>query len=587
MANWFTADFETTTDEKDCRVWAWSTVNIFSPDDTFVYGTEMAELFTYMFSYNKSIWYFRNLKFDGEFILSYLFKQGYEYHEGRKLPPKTFNTLISDKGQFYCIRISNDEGTNTIEIRDSLKIVTLSIAETAKAFGLKETKLKIDYHKYRAPGYELTDEEIEYIKNDVVIDAKSLIYFFNQGLTKMTKGSDALYFFKQFIFGGDKKFRKKFPKIDKDVDEYLRKAYKGGFVYVNKKYEDTWVGKGCVADANSLFPHQMRNKKLPYGQPKYFTGKYKKNSLYDLYVSHIQCMFKIKENKLPTIQIKHTLAFQENLYLESSNLEVVDLWLTSWDLDLFFEHYDVDSKSLTYVDGYMFKSMVHKELVEYVDYWGDVKIKADREGNKGLRTLAKFMLNCLYGKFGLSILTASKIPYYDYDTGIVKYRLGEKEEREGVYLPLALFVTAGGRQDTITAAQKIKETTIKEYGEDLYYYSDTDSIHMGITDIEALRKIIDIDDYKIGAWKIESYFNRAKFIRQKCYLEIDDKLHPTVAGLPKQMHDMVTEDNFKKGTTYKRLEKECDKDKGQGTKKRFKHVPGGVVLVDTHFTIKG
>lgn len=586
MANWFCADLETTTDENDCRAWAWSSVNIFDPDNTFEWGTTLDELIQYMFSFEKSVWYFRNLKFDGEFLLSYLFRNGYTYYEERKLLPNTFNTLISDKGQFYCIRISN--GVSTIEIRDSFKIVTLSIEETAKAFGLEISKLKIDYHKYRPPGYQLTQEEIDYIRNDVTIDAKSLIYFFNQGLTKMTKGSDALYYFQHFIMGGKKYFRKKFPQIPTEIDEYLRKAYKGGFVYVNPTYENVEVGEGSVLDCNSLFPHQMRNKKMPYGEPKYFTGKYKPNKLYDLYVSHIKCMFKIKPGKIPTIQIKHTLAFQENLYLESSNFEVVDLWLTSWDLELFFDHYDVDKETLEYIDGYEFKSRICTEFVQYIDYWGGIKVQAGKDGNKGLRTLAKFMLNCLYGKFGLSVMVASKIPYYDYETGIVKYKLTDKEEREGVYLPVALFVTAGGRVDTITNAQKIKDESIKEYGKDLYYYSDTDSIHSGITDISFLSKFIQIDDNEIGKWAMEDTFEKAKFIRQKCYLETKaGKLCPTVAGLPKQMHDMVSYDNFHKGQTYKRTESECDTEKGQGTKKRFKHVKGGVVLVDTHFTIKG
>ena len=106
------------------------------------------------------------------------------------------------------------------------------------------------------------------------------------------------------------------------------------------------------------------------------------------------------------------------------------------------------------------------------------------------------MLKCLYGKFGLSVQVASKIPYFEDD--IVKYKLTEKEEREGVYLPVALFVTAGGRVDTITNAQKIRDNTIKDYGVDLYYYSDTDSIHSGVTDENYLARFMEIDDNKIG-----------------------------------------------------------------------------------------
>ena len=33
---------------------------------------------------------------------------------------------------------------------------------------------------------------------------------------------------------------------------------------------------------------------------------------------------------------------------------------------------------------------------EYVDHWTEVKIKAGKEGNNGMRQIAKLMLNSLY-----------------------------------------------------------------------------------------------------------------------------------------------------------------------------------------------
>ena len=50
--------------------------------------------------------------------------------------------------------------------------------------------------KVRKKGHELTLEEKEYIKNDVVIVAKALNVLFNEGLEKMTEGSNALFDFK-------------------------------------------------------------------------------------------------------------------------------------------------------------------------------------------------------------------------------------------------------------------------------------------------------------------------------------------------------------------------------------------------------
>ena len=62
MKNWYCIDLETTTEEDDCRVWAWSAVNIFNLSD-YQWGIDFQSMFDYLFTKDKSIWYFRNLKF--------------------------------------------------------------------------------------------------------------------------------------------------------------------------------------------------------------------------------------------------------------------------------------------------------------------------------------------------------------------------------------------------------------------------------------------------------------------------------------------------------------------------------------------
>lgn len=108
---------------------------------------------------------------------------------------------------------------------------------------------------------------------------------------------------------------------------------------------------------------------------------------------------------------------------------------------------------------------------------------------------------------------------------------------------------------------------------------DTDSIHT-LLPTKDLEKFCEIDDNKLGFWKIESKFTRAKFIRQKCYLEdiIDEasgesKLKITCAGMPPSCYEYVTWDTFKTGFSCK-------------GKLTYKSVKGGVKLVETEFTIK-
>ena len=177
------------------------------------------------------------------------------------------------------------------------------------------------------------------------------------------------------------------------------------------------------------------------------------------------------------------------------------------------------------------------------------------------------------------------------------------EKRKPIYIAVAAFVTSYGRNITIRTSQAIRDYTTKKYGVDKYYYSDTDSIHSGLTpdDIEELKNegIIDIDDYRLGAWAVEvPEFTRAIYIRQKCYIEeIEGKVSVTVAGLPKYLAPIINFDNFKRGFTTSNLaydelvkiakENGADEDEIKKLHHKFDYhyVKGGVILADTDFTI--
>lgn len=122
----------------------------------------------------------------------------------------------------------------------------------------------------------------------------------------------------------------------------------------------------------------------------------------------ITCSFELKKNKIPTIQIKNNMSFLSNEYLTSSNNDVVCLVLTNIDLKLFFEQYNV--YELSFVCGWKLKGM-NGIFEKYIDKWITRKNEATISGNKGQRTLAKLMLNSLYGKFATSLEVQSKIPF--------------------------------------------------------------------------------------------------------------------------------------------------------------------------------
>lgn len=85
-----------------------------------------------------------------------------------------------------------------------------------------------------------------------------------------------------------------------------------------------------------------------------------------------------------------------------------------------------------------------------------------------------------------------------------------------------------------------------------------------------------------GAWKHESTFTKARFLRQKCYIEQDETetINVTIAGLPKKIgNKIINFDNFNIGFTTEGMNL-------KENKLIYKQVKGGVILVNTDFTIK-
>lgn len=575
----FTADFETNVSETECRVWAYSICEIGNIEN-FIYGNSLDDFIKWCANKKENYTlYFHNLKFDSEYIISYLLHNDYEVIKDKKeRKDKTFTTVITNMGQFYALEIYFEvkkNKVNKVTIYDSLKLINKSVEDIAKDFDLPIRKLNLDYKRIRPEGYILQDYEIKYIQNDVKIMAMALEILFKENLNKMTIGSCALSNYRKMT----KYFMTYFPSLPTQIDRDIRQSYKGGFTYLSPKYKEKIVNNVMVLDVNSLYPSCMVQCYLPHGQPLPFKGQYKEDKFYPLYVQQLSCTFKIKENKIPTIQIKNNLSFIPNEYIESSKDEIITLTLTSVDLELFFKHYDVEV--YTWHGGFKFQA-VKGLFTNYINSWTEKKINSKKEGNKSLYQISKLMLNSLYGKMATNPIVRSKYPYLTED-GIVKYALYPQEEKKSLYIPVATFITSYARKKTIETSQAIRDYTMEKYNEDYYIYSDTDSIHMKKLPSEELSKFVEVDDFELGKWKIESdNISVAKFLRQKCYIEIDEKgsKNVTVAGLPKRLAKYVTIENFKEGFSI------LADDKEKEHKLTYKHVKGGVLLVDTDFSIK-
>lgn len=565
----YVADFETTSTENyaldnNVRVWGVSMREI-ANNKPVLLSNNIEDFFKFIKKESSEV-FFHNLKFDGMFILNELFKQGFKWKEEPKEAGE-FGTLIADTGVWYSITIIHKKFKKRYvktTIFDSLKKLPFSAKQIAKGFQLETPKGEIDYTKYRDKNYQMTDEEKFYIQNDTSIVSQALKVQFDSGLKKMTIGADALSWFKEKL--GKKAFKYMFPILPHEVDADLRQAYRGGFVYLNPLFKNKMLQKVFAYDVNSLYPSVMYDKPLPYGEPIMFKGKYKNDKRYPLHISVLRCSFELKKGFIPTIQMKNSFRFSPTEYLESSKEEIVQLTLTSVDLDLFFKHYDV--KDVEFVLGWKFKQTVGL-FKEYIDYWGE--IKKNNTGAK--RQLAKLMLNSLYGKFGTNDRKCQMKPYLDRESGIIKFERQEETIEQPVYTALACFVTAWARYKTISSAQKV--------GINNFVYADTDSLKIVNLRHHHVAKIIQVHAKDLGKWKFEGFASQGKFLRAKTYASQIEEFYPkrksefhvTCAGMPDSVKDKVSFDNFIYGAKF------------TGKLLQTK-VVGGVILKDTEFTIQ-
>lgn len=547
----FCADFETTTDPDDCRVWAWGLTQVNKPmyDDVEVGVT--IESFLERISRQNSICYFHNLKFDGRFIIDALFKAGYAHSIDKdSSEARTFKTLISDMGAFYSVTVYWENGHST-EFRDSLKKLPMAVRRIAKSFNLEMSKGDIDYEAYRAPGHELTEEEEDYLRRDVSIVAQAMKEVIDAGMKKLTVASDSMAEFKELT--GMNQFDKHFPVFNPDMDAEIRKAYRGGFTYADDRYKGFITGSGLVLDVNSLYPSVMKNAVIPHGQPQYVEGFPEPSKLRPLTVFSVTFTAKLKPNHIPVIQIKGNNMFMGTEYLKSVD-EPTTLMVTNVDWDLYNDHYDIDV--LSYNGGWRFFASTGM-FDAYINKWSEIKIRE----TGGKKEIAKLHLNSLYGKFATNPNVTGKIPYME--DGVVKLKRGIAEVRPPVYTAAGAFITAYARDITIRSAQA---------NYDVFAYADTDSLHL-LTD--TIPESLNVHPSELGAWKHEYYFEHAYYIRPKAYLEKkhDGEYVNRIAGVPISISENLTFDDLVEGKILH-------------GKLNPKAVPGGVVLRDVPFHLK-
>ena len=637
----YSADFETTVYEGQDHTEVWASALVALDSDEPVVHHSIQETLDYLKKQNEdAVLYYHNLKFDGNFWLSYLitelgFKQGFEYisdtqvewKKRKKLDNNELIYSISSMGQWYSIDFKYRGHLYTL--KDSLKLLPFSLRKIGKDFNTPHQKLDMEYEGYRYAGCEITPEEIEYIKNDVLVLKEALNIMFGEGHDKLTIGACCLAEYKKLL--GKEDWETFFPSLHKieidpaiygasNADEYIRKSYRGGWCYLVDGCSGKTYTNGTTADVNSLYPSMMSSQSgnyYPIGKPMFWRGStipiqaLKPNRYYFI---RLRCRFYLKKGKLPFVQIKHDIHYKSTEMLKTSDVydkrtnkyykqytdkdgiihqAKVELTLTMTDYKLLQEHYILEE--LEILDGCWFYSEIGI-FDAYIETY-----KQQKMNNKGAkRQIAKLFLNNLYGKLATSPISSFKYAVVREDDSL-GYKVVNEENKEPIYIAAGSAITSYSRNFTIRAAQQ------NFYGADKrgFKYADTDSIHCDLEPSEI--KGIRVSDNDFCAWKLESCWDIAKFIRQKTYVEhvTKEDLQPIehpyynlkCAGMPESCKDLFLISMGEKEPTEKQKKYEDFYSKHRTlddftigltipSKLVPKTIKGGVILTETDFTLR-
>lgn len=506
--------------------------------------------------------YVHNLsKFDGIYLLNVLKRIG------------DTNIKITRKdGKFINIKvIYNDK--YTINFRDSLLILPVSLSKLAKSFELEDKGVfpykfldnkynkdinlnyrgempdkiyfNISYEEYNklsrlypntlnnwfseSDSWDLRKETIKYCELDC-----ELLY---QVLTKYNE-----YIFKYFKLNINKYptlpslafaiFRANFlpeaqiPLLNEDLNIDIRQSYSGGSVDVYKPYGENIIGY----DVNSLYPFVMKNMQMPVGIPTYFEGDITQFEDISNKLGFFQVEIQAPDNlKHPIIQTK----------VETKGGIRTVSPLGSWTDWIFSEEMN-NAKTFGYKfkikKGYLFdKANIFNNYIETL-----YEIKKASHKDEPMYLISKLLMNSLYGRFGMNQILEKSVIINDDEIDLLiddhtitdQTQLSNNKSLVNLYHDNDKYNFNSDNinvaiASAISSYARIHMTKFKNNPEFNLYYSDTDSIYVD----KPLHPVF--VGAEIGELKLENSFKEAIFLAPKVYSGIlDDNTEITkVKGL--------------------------------------------------------
>lgn len=563
-------------------------------------GEKCAYMYIWMFGIGETVYYGRTWEQFGEFmqmlinqlelnlynrLIVYVHNLGYEFQFMRKF----FDWVnVFSTEERKPIKAVIKQG---VEFRDSYILSGYSLANLAK--NLTKHKIEklvgdLDYSLIRNSKTVLTDEELAYCKNDILI----ILYYINEqielydnNITKipLTNTGRVRKFVREKCYYTNKnhnksskgkynRYRELMKELTLTLNEYmmLKRCFMGGFTHASLNYVGKILEDVTSIDFTSSYPSVMLAEKYPMSKP--IKVDLRKENFEELVENEdVGLMFDIKIKGLHSkltyeSYLSESKCFsQKNAIVNNGRIYQADEIITTiTDIDYKILKHCYSWESAEVANCYKFyMQYLPKPIIESIlELYQNKTTLKGVEGYEVEYLLSKGMLNSVYGMTVTDIVR--ELIEYNEEWNIVKPNDEEIEKQietynnspnRFLYYPWGVWVTAYARRNLWSGILNI--------GED-YVYSDTDSIkllnyekHIPYIEwynknlVEKLKKMcnfrkIDFNLMKpktkegvekmIGVWDYDGHYTHFKTLGAKRYLVRYDngELALTVAGLSKK-----------------------------------------------------
>lgn len=446
-----------------------------------------------------------------------------------------------------------------------------TVANNLQNKNIKKLVGELDYTLLRNSKTPLTDIELQYCFNDVLIITQYINEQINEyeNICKipLTQTGKVRRYVRKECFK-NKKYRFMIEKLTIEKIEYimLQNAFAGGFTHCNALYTNAICENVTSYDFTSSYPTVLVSEKFPMSKGK----KVNVHNLTELlqlcrnYSILVDLTFYNIKDKFFFDNIISFSKCRNVINPRINNGRVVSadkLSITLTDIDLvniirFYDFNKIDI-GICYIYN---RDYLPKEIIKTILHLYKTKTELKGIKEKEVEYLhSKELLNSIYGMCVTSIIH-NEVNFngekWETIDGDIDHALEEynKDKNRFLFYQWGVWCTAYARNNLYTAIRECKQD---------YIYSDTDSVkilnaekhkkyfesynqaiikkindclsHYNISLELAKPKTIKGIEKPLGVWDFDGFYKKFKTLGAKRYMYYDDDLHTTICGLNKKI----------------------------------------------------